>query len=328
MDDGASPTVYSMEEVMRHDTEQDAWIVIEGFVHNITGFLADHPGGKDIVMNYLGKDASAIFVSEAEHAHSLTAYAILARYRIGVTDEAKAIDRTSTEDRIQLSKLVDVTKPILPQISILGPNYNPWLHTQFGLKEIIIFDNFLENFSHYPWYYIFFLWVPFVIYTLQVSYYAAGFVTTMSKFGMGVMFWTVLEYVLHRFVFHLYTTTTNWNKFHFFAHGIHHLTPNDPSRLTFPPLFSIALGVSIYQIVHFIDHSTGVHAFLAGLTLMFMLYDAIHYYFHHGEATWLPEFLKRMKSAHLNHHYKDDTINFGVTTQIMDYLCGTLCSKK
>jgi len=325
--DGASECVYTVDEVSKHNTEESAWIIIEGFVHDITGFLYEHPGGKDIMMDHLGKDASTIFVLEDEHVHSMTAFTMLARYRIGtLSGTPTVVDRLQQQEehRTQLAKLVDVTKPILPQIPALGRNYNPWLHTQFGLKSIIIFDDFREALSRYPWWYIFIMWIPFVIFAVTTSLRAAGLATTITKFGMGVMFWTLLEYVLHRFVFHMHTETPFWNTFHFFAHGIHHLTPNDSTRLTFPPMFSAFLGLLVYQVTSLVPHASGIHGFLAGLAFMFMSYDAIHYYFHHGDAPWLPDFLKRMKTAHLNHHYKNDNINFGVTTQIMDLLFGTL----
>ena len=71
---------YEMLDVCKHDTEADAWMVIEGFVHDITAFLHDHPGGKDILMDHLGKDATSIFNSEQVHAHGAIAYKMLAEY--------------------------------------------------------------------------------------------------------------------------------------------------------------------------------------------------------------------------------------------------------
>jgi len=312
--------VYDMIDVRKHDSESDAWLVIDGFVHDITAFLYDHPGGKDILMDHLGKDATKIFTCEKVHVHGAVAYKMLAKYRIGVVNNAQVIDRTISED---LSKLVDVTKPILPQIPALGAKYNPWIHSQMGLKEITIFDNFLENFSRYPWWYIFIMWPPFIAYALNISFQHAGIIKTSIMFCYGALSWALIEYILHRFVFHLYTTSTFWNQFHFFAHGIHHMTPNDSTRLTFPPMFSFVIASLIYQLQNVVRLETGIHGSFAGLALGFMLYDAIHFYFHHGDAPWLPEFLKRMKSAHLNHHYKDDTSNFGVTSQLFDYICGT-----
>ena len=50
-----------MEEVAKHTTEDDCWIVVNGDVLDATGFLDDHPGGKRAIMIYAGKDASEEF---------------------------------------------------------------------------------------------------------------------------------------------------------------------------------------------------------------------------------------------------------------------------
>jgi len=313
-----------MDEVSKHNKENDAWMVVDGYVHDVTSFLNDHPGGQDILMDHLGKDVSSIFVDPRVHDHGPVAFKMLTQYRIGVLNKGSVVDKAA--DQQNLNKLVDLNKAILPQIPELGEKYAPWIHSQMGLKEIIIFDNFLENFSRYPWWYIFIMWPPFIAFALTVSFRSAGLIKTPLLFIIGALSWAVIEYILHRFVFHMQTSTTFWNQFHFFAHGIHHLTPNDSSRLTFPPTFSFAIASLVYQLTHFVREESGIHGYFAGLAFGFMLYDAIHFYFHHGDAPWLPGFLKKMKSAHLNHHYKDDTTNFGVTSQLFDYLCGTLRS--
>jgi len=281
---------YDMDEVRKHDSEGDAWLVVDGFVHDITPFMEEHPGGKDIMLERLGTDFSTSFVDDMIHTHGTTAYNMLAKYRIGVLNKASTIDKTSDES---LTKLVDVNKAILPQIPKLGGKYAPWIHTQMGLKEIIIFDNILENFSRYPWWYIFIMWPPFIAYAMNISFRSAGLLKSPFMFVTGCLSWAIIEYIMHRFVFHMQTKTTFWNQFHFFAHGIHHMTPNDSSRLTFPPMFAFVIACIIYQVTNVIKHETGIHAFLAGLAFGFMLYDTIHFYFHHGDAPWLPNFLKK-----------------------------------
>lgn len=51
----------SMEEVSKHNTENDCWVVINGYVLNMTNFLNDHPGGKNAILLYAGKNASDEF---------------------------------------------------------------------------------------------------------------------------------------------------------------------------------------------------------------------------------------------------------------------------
>lgn len=319
-------TVYTPEELRKHDSQESAWIAIDGYVYDVTPFLEEHPGGKDIVMDHLGKEATAIFTNENVHAHSDAAFAMLAQYKIGTLRGCKVVDRTSRDE--QLASMVDVTKPIIPQIPKLGAKYSEWIHGTTGLNKIIIFESFLEKFTRWPWWYIFVLWTPFIVWALNqnLKHNSAG--STAFMYVVGMLSWSIVEYVMHRFVFHMSTDTTMWNYFHFFAHGIHHLTPNDSTRLTFPPTFSFAiicLGMQVPR--YLVSWDCGILAAYAGTATGFVLYDTCHYYFHHGEAKWMPLFLQKMKSSHLNHHYKDDSTNYGVTSPLFDYICGTLPKK-
>eukprot|EP00747_Dinoflagellata_sp_TGD_P074342 gnl/TRDRNA2_/TRDRNA2_158283_c1_seq1.p1 gnl/TRDRNA2_/TRDRNA2_158283_c1~~gnl/TRDRNA2_/TRDRNA2_158283_c1_seq1.p1 ORF type:complete len:499 (+),score=88.65 gnl/TRDRNA2_/TRDRNA2_158283_c1_seq1:46-1542(+) len=53
----------SMEEVAKHSTKGDAWIVLYGRVINVTDFLEKHPGGEKVVLNQAGKDVTSVFES-------------------------------------------------------------------------------------------------------------------------------------------------------------------------------------------------------------------------------------------------------------------------
>ncbi|KAH9812360.1 cytochrome b5-like heme/steroid binding domain-containing protein [Melampsora americana] len=53
--------VYSTKEVETHSTEQSAWVIIEGGVYDVTEFLEDHPGGKEILLSNCGKDSTELF---------------------------------------------------------------------------------------------------------------------------------------------------------------------------------------------------------------------------------------------------------------------------
>merc|ERR1719258_529516 len=52
---------YSMEEVAKHTTKADCWVVVAGQVLNVTNFLSQHPGGELAILTFAGKDATEEF---------------------------------------------------------------------------------------------------------------------------------------------------------------------------------------------------------------------------------------------------------------------------
>jgi cytochrome b involved in lipid metabolism len=50
-----------MDEVARHRSEDDAWMVIRGKVYNVTPYLRFHPGGIPQLKRAFGTDGTALF---------------------------------------------------------------------------------------------------------------------------------------------------------------------------------------------------------------------------------------------------------------------------
>lgn len=52
---------FSMDEVAKHNTKEDLWVVVKGVVLDLTNWLDEHPGGPQAIMNFMGRDASEEF---------------------------------------------------------------------------------------------------------------------------------------------------------------------------------------------------------------------------------------------------------------------------
>ena len=76
-------TLYTYEEVAKHNKVDDAWVVIAGKVYNITNFLDEHPGGEEIIFENAGGDATENFL---DIGHSDDATKILKAKYIGDID--------------------------------------------------------------------------------------------------------------------------------------------------------------------------------------------------------------------------------------------------
>ena len=51
------------QEVQRHCTTDDCWIIIDGAVYDVTEFALSHPGGPELVYQCAGRDATVDFLS-------------------------------------------------------------------------------------------------------------------------------------------------------------------------------------------------------------------------------------------------------------------------
>jgi cytochrome b involved in lipid metabolism len=53
-----SETVYTWEEIVKHNTTKDLWIVYKDMVYDVTKFLEEHPGGEEIILDVAGDDST------------------------------------------------------------------------------------------------------------------------------------------------------------------------------------------------------------------------------------------------------------------------------
>jgi 4-hydroxysphinganine ceramide fatty acyl 2-hydroxylase len=100
------------------------------------------------------------------------------------------------------------------------------------LKKIArFFDNpLLELLSRTPWYVVPLIWLPVSAAMFSEAVKTQSIDVSLALFVSGLAFWSFLEYVLHRFVFHLDEYLPD-NKIaimiHFTMHGVHHFLPMD-----------------------------------------------------------------------------------------------------
>ena len=72
-----------------------------------------------------------------------------------------------------------------------------------------------------------------------------GVAAVAGVFVLGLVGWSLAEYLLHRFVFHFEPDTRWGRRLHFIIHGVHHDFPHDPMRLVMPPSVSVPLAVAV-----------------------------------------------------------------------------------
>ncbi|WP_153721120.1 sterol desaturase family protein [Sporosarcina cascadiensis] len=148
-------------------------------------------------------------------------------------------------------------------------------------------------------------------------------------FIIGMATYALSEYVIHRFLFHMKTPENpfllKWIKR---LHFDHHADPDDLKLLFLPIWFSLP-GFSIYAAIFFLITNSFqlTLAYLAGIIIYFLFYEWKHYIAHRPVQPRTARG-RKIKKAHLWHHFKNENYWFGVTHTAVDKTFGTYKNQK
>jgi sterol desaturase/sphingolipid hydroxylase (fatty acid hydroxylase superfamily) len=196
-------------------------------------------------------------------------------------------------------------------------------------------------------------WVPHAIFLPVIGFALLAAFRTASPLKVGTLalgglfLWTLLEYVIHRSIFHppqwieddtrrivgslapgepvMPTLPTLRHRFYFVVHGVHHDYPNDSTRLVIAPSISIPLA-ALFFLAFKALFAAAAPAVFAGFIAGYLVYDTMHFLVHHlnGPGT----LIRSLKRRHFRHHYADSSHDFGVSSPLWDLVLGTLGSSK
>lgn len=167
------------------------------------------------------------------------------------------------------------------------------------------------------------LYLPVIIGLLYYSIIQLQFplLTAALVFLAGMLSWTLFEYIMHRFVFHLIAESERAQKIVYVMHGNHHHFPRDKERLFMPPVPSLIIASTLFALMYVIM-GWYVAMFFPGFILGYLMYGTMHYAIH----AWNPPYrwMKPLWRNHHLHHYKDEGKGFGVSTTLWDRIFGTM----
>jgi sterol desaturase/sphingolipid hydroxylase (fatty acid hydroxylase superfamily) len=137
----------------------------------------------------------------------------------------------------------------------------------------------------------------------------------LEDFAIGAVAWTLLEYVLHRWVLHCVPLIAP-------LHDAHHQAPRE-LRGT-PTWLTLAIIWALFFVPAWRIWSVTVASGLtAGVMTGYWWYGMLHHVSHHGRPTLLAAWTSGCVRRHLRHHYAKRPVNFGFTTAFWDHLFGT-----
>jgi dihydroceramide fatty acyl 2-hydroxylase len=134
--------------------------------------------------------------------------------------------------------------------------------------------------------------------------------TLLVTFTVGLFAWTLVEYTIHGFLSHIFTTFVTRH------HYGHHRDPHSvfTAGMWAPVALLSALIFGIFGL-------TPATAIWLGLVTGFLSYELVHYRIHFARPLCAHE--DRMRTRHLAHHMKTPEQIFGVTNRIWDRVFGS-----
>ncbi|KAI8976187.1 hypothetical protein BDB01DRAFT_899348 [Pilobolus umbonatus] len=347
---------YSLKDISEHNHQKSLWVIYNEKVYDITEFAQDHPGGDDILLEYGGKDVTMVMSDMDIHDHSASSFEMMEDYMIGTVKlteketlhrrrleilgqekESKTFSEldfkpavTDAQTDVKTNQFLDLNKPLVPQMFQLRftrEHYLEQVHKPRYLNRPADFFGhpLLEPLSKTVWWVVPLFWLPYVGYNLYQSMHYGNLPLTVVFFLFGILIWTLLEYILHRFLFHFDDRMPQHQLMyllHFVLHGFHHYLPMDRLRLVVPPTLFVVLAYPWISLGHILFPPFMSYGVIAGGMFGYVCYDMTHYYLHHSKV--IPFHFREMKKYHLAHHYKDFEVGYGITSKMWDYVFNTV----
>ncbi|KAK3015150.1 hypothetical protein RJ639_005930 [Escallonia herrerae] len=121
---GSDNKALTLAEISIHNNSKDCWVIINAKAYDVTNFLADHPGGDEVLLAAAGKDASEEF---EDAGHGSAARLMLDEFYAGEMDPSITETRSKyvppkqlREDEEKSSGLLAKLLLILVPLAILG----------------------------------------------------------------------------------------------------------------------------------------------------------------------------------------------------------------
>jgi 4-hydroxysphinganine ceramide fatty acyl 2-hydroxylase len=139
---------------------------------------------------------------------------------------------------------------------------------------------------------------------------------------VGLLVWTLIEYLLHRFLLHHRPQAPALLAVVEKLHLGHHRDPRDEAKITVPGSASLPIAGSLLALYRLISGSWELAALLlVGSIAGYLYYEWVHFWIHCSDRSG--HWLRQRRANHFFHHFKDQRRCFGVTTPLWDLLLGT-----
>jgi 4-hydroxysphinganine ceramide fatty acyl 2-hydroxylase len=173
---------------------------------------------------------------------------------------------------------------------------------------------------------IYCMYFPIIIFMLYYGTASKGInpIWELVLFLSGALAWSLFEYFMRRYLFHMAVESDRAKKFVYVMHGVHHEYPRDKERLFMPPVPSLVVSSIIFLLFYALMGWKAL-SFFPGFLFGYIVYGSMHFAIH---AFAPPRFMKALWRNHHLHHYKAPEKGFGVSSVLWDIVFRTVPKKE
>ncbi len=213
LEHGGKDVTEIMRDESQHDHSDVAYEILE---ERLIGFMATDPVLKGAVEGNNPGDILPLLPNKAgiETLKAVNGTADLNEHdiseRTGVACAEDLSRPTDSDEDYKAHKFLNLDQPLLMQV------WNGGFSKEFYLEQVHrprhyskgpsapLFGNFLEPLSKTAWWVVPLFWLPPVAYGSFISFlHLSSFFETVAYWVLGLALWTLVEYGLHRGLFHV-----------------------------------------------------------------------------------------------------------------------------
>jgi hypothetical protein len=138
----------------------------------------------------------------------------------------------------------------------------------------------------------------------------------LFAFPVGLIFFTLVEYVIHRWIFHYFESSNP--ALYDRLHGAHHRNTKDTKRQSVPLFYSFIVAVPVIVVSFLGTLGAGI---ATGFTTGYITFEVLHAVAHaHWAKRSKVPFVRILVLRHAAHHYKDSKTRYGLSIPLWDVI--------
>ncbi|KAM8813960.1 fatty acid desaturase 2-like protein FADS2B [Rhynchonycteris naso] len=289
-----SLSLYSWQEIQKHNQEADQWLVINRKVYDVSGWADRHPGGRRVLNHYAGEDATDVF--RAMHLELDIVRLYLKPLLIGELAPGEP-----SQERNKKSQLVEDFQELRKTLEAMN-----MFSANLGFFFIHLFQILILEALAWLMLWCFGNSWPITIcisFLLTISQAQSSFLQHDTG-HLSIFKKSKWNHLMHKFVMcHLKGMSANWwNHRHFQHHAKPNIYPKDPD-IDVGPLFLVGdLQPVKYgkKKIKYIDYEKQhLYFYMVGLPLLMPIYfnlqsmQVMYLRRYWGEIAWVSSFYIR-----------------------------------